>query len=444
MANEADRNEIFKRTDAAGVRQVGLQFTDVLGVAKTVTVPVDLLPDALDGNVLFDGSSIQGFARVEEADMFLNPDPATFAVFPWVSAGPPTARFICDIRRPDNTPYPGCPRTALKRVLAAVGDRGFCLRVAPEVEFFLFDRDERGRATTHTEDQAGYFDLAPVDRGEQVRQDMVGVLEQMGIRVAASHHEVAPGQHEIDLAPQDALMAADQLVTLRTVVREVARQAGLHAAFMPKPVAGINGSGLHLHCQLEREGDNAFFDAGATDSLSSIGRAFLAGLLQHAGGFALVTNPLVNSYKRLVPGYEAPIYIGWSRRSRSPMVRLATDRGQNPRLELRSPDPACNPYLALSAIAAAGLDGIEAGLEPPPPVAHNVHRLRDTERAEIGVRRLPASLDEAIARFRDDGVVQAALGAELSQSLTEAKRIEWDVYRTAVHPWEIDQYLTVY
>ena len=444
MANEAIRNEIFKMADTAGVRQVGLQFTDVLGVAKTVTIPVDLLPDALDGNVLFDGSSIQGFARVEEADMFLSPDPGTFAVLPWTSGGPPTARFICDILRPDGTAYPGCPRTALKHVLRAAAARGYSVRVAPEVEFFLFDRDERGRATTHTEDQAGYFDLAPVDRGEEVRHQMVAVLEQMGIRVSASHHEVAPGQHEIDLAPQDALMAADQVVTLRTVVRELARQAGVHATFMPKPVAGINGSGLHLHCHLESEGDNAFHAPDKPDGLSEAGRAFLAGLIQHASGFSLVTNPLVNSYKRLVPGYEAPIYIAWSRGSRSPMVRLATDRGENQRLEVRSPDAACNPYLALAAIIAAGLDGIGSRMEPPPPAARNLHRMRDAERAELGVQRLPASLDQAIAAFREDRVVQDALGAELAQSLVEAKRIEWDVYRTAVNPWEIDQYLTVY
>ena len=265
-----------------------------------------------------------------------------------------------------------------------------------------------------------------------------------GIRVAASHHEVAPGQHEIDLAAEDALQAADEVMTLRTVVREVARQAGLHATFMPKPVAGINGSGLHLHCYLEEQGENAFYAGDKPEGLSDIGRSFLAGLIEHAAGFSLVTNPLVNSYKRLVPGYEAPIYIAWSRGSRSPMIRLATDGGQHPRLELRSPDPACNPYLALAAMVAAGLDGMEGRHEPPPPAARNLHRMREAERAELGVARLPTSLDEAIARFREDRVVQDAIGAELAQSLVEAKRIEWDVYRTAVHPWEIDQYLTVY
>jgi glutamine synthetase len=437
-------DDIVARARDAGVRQVGLQFTDVLGVAKNVAIPVELLPRALDGEVLFDGSSIEGFARVEEADMFLLPDPATFMILPWPSGPAPTARLICDIRRPDGTPYAGCPRSALKRVLALAHQQGFAVQVAPEVEFFLFERDDQGRASTRTEDQAGYFDLAPIDIGEEVRRDMVAALEQMGIPVEASHHEVSPGQHEIDLGFQDALTAADHLTTLKTVVREVARRAGRHATFMPKPVAGINGSGLHLHCYLTQNGANVFYDPDHPEAVSPLGRHFLAGLIHHAGGFSLVTNPLVNSYKRLVPGYEAPIYVAWSTGYRSPMIRLPQGRGPNTRLELRSPDPSCNPYLALGAAIRAGLDGIEQKWEPPPPVGRNLHRMRESERQELGIDRLPASLEEAIAEFRQDAVMQDALGAHLSQGLIEAKRIEWDVYRTAVHPWELDQYLAVY
>jgi glutamine synthetase len=436
-------DDVVTRAREAGVRQVGLQFTDVLGVTKNVAIPVDLLPRALDGDVLFDGSSIEGFARVEEADMFLLPDPATFVLLPWAS-GAPVARLICDIRRPDGSAYAGCPRTALKRVLDQARQAGFTVQVAPEVEFFLFEHDRQGRATTRTADQAGYFDLSPVDAGEDVRQDIVAVLEQMGMPVEASHHEVSPGQHEIDLGFQDALTAADHLTILKTVVREVARRAGLHATFMPKPVAGINGSGLHLHCFLQHDGHNAFYDPAHPDTVSAVGRHFLAGLIHHARGLSLVTNPLVNSYKRLVPGYEAPIYIAWSSGSRSPMIRLASGRGPLTRLELRSPDPSCNPYMALAAMIRAGLDGLEHKWEPPPPVGRNLHRMRESERQELGIERLPASLEEALAEFRRDPVVQDALGAHLSQGLVDAKRIEWDVYRTMVHPWEIDQYLAVY
>jgi glutamine synthetase len=439
-------DEVLVRAREANVRFVRLQFTDVLGVVKNVAIPVESLPAALAGDIMFDGSSLEGFVRIEEADMYLQPDPATFQVFPWTTGEAVTARLMCDVVNPDGTPFAGCPRSALKRVLDEMRDLGFTVEVAPEIEFFLFERDQDGMPTTRTKDLAGYFDLSPVDEGEDVRREIVLALESMGFQVEASHHEVAPGQHEIDLAPADALTAADHITTLRVVARTVARRLGYHATFMPKPVAGINGSGLHLHhiVRTLHGGENALADPTAEDGLSAFGRQYLAGLIRHAKGFTAVTNPLINSYKRLVPGFEAPIFIAWSSASRSPMVRVVAGRAGRTHLELRSPDPSCNPYLALAATIRAGLDGIRHRLTPPPPVRRNLSRLSEAERRDLGVENLPASLIEALQEFRRDTVVQEALGEYLSHHFLEAKHIEWDVYRTAVHPWEVDQYLTVY
>lgn len=437
-------DEILARAKEANVRFVRLQFTDILGVVKNVAIPVESLPAALAGEIMFDGSSIEGFVRVEESDMYLMPDPSTFAIFPWMAGEAPTARLMCDIINPDGSPFAGCPRGLLKRVLREATSLGAEVMVAPEVEFFLFERDAEGRATTRTNDQAGYFDLSPVDEGEEVRREIVLALEQMGFEIEASHHEVAPGQHEIDLPGADALKMADSIATLRVVVRTVARHHHHHATFMPKPVTGINGSGLHLHQWLAREGANLFYDPKQTGGLSEIGRHYLAGLIKHAKGFTAITNPLVNSYKRLVPGYEAPIYRAWSTANRSPMIRIPAGRGNKTRLELRSPDPACNPYLAMAVTIKAGLDGIQHKLEPPLPVGRNISRMSDAERQDLGIDHLPSSLEEALRELRKSNLIREALGEHLYQRFVEAKYIEWDIYRTEVHRWEVDQYLTVY
>jgi glutamine synthetase len=436
-------DEVLQRAREARVRFVRLQFTDVLGVLKDVAIPVESLPEALAHGVLFDGSSIEGFVRVEESDMMLQPDPATFQIFPWSTADAPTARLLCDVTLPGGAAFPGCPRTALKRVLGEAAARDIAVRVEPEIEFFLFERDASGLPTTRTRDQAGYFDLSPVDEGEDVRRDVVLALEDMAFQVEASHHEVAPGQHEIDLAAADPLACADGIVTFRVVARTVARRRGYHITFMPKPVVGINGSGLHLRQTLTRAGRNLLEPAGGGD-LAPIGSAYLAGILRHAKALSAVTNPLVNSYKRLVPGYEAPEFIAWSRQSRSPMIRVSGGGPDGLGLELRAPDPSCNPYLALAAIIRAGLDGVDQGWDPPPPVRRNVHRMTDSERQALGIDRLPASLREALDALEADPVVREALGEHLTHRLLEAKRIEWDVYRAEVHRWEVDQYLGVY
>jgi glutamine synthetase len=438
--------DVLHHARDARVRFVRLQFTDVLGVVKNVAIPVESLPAALAGDIMFDGSSLEGFVRIEEADMYLLPDPDTFQVFPWTTGEAVTARLMCDVVNPDRTPFAGCPRSALKRVLGDMRELGLTVSVAPEIEFFLFERDANGLPTTRTRDLAGYFDLSPVDEGEDVRREIVLALESMGFQVEASHHEVAPGQHEIDLAEADALTAADHITTLRVVARTVARRLGYHATFMPKPVTGINGSGLHLHQVVRRAdtGADAFVEATAEDGLSPLARHYLAGLIRHAKGLTAVTNPLINSYKRLVPGYEAPIFIAWSSASRSPMIRVPSDRSRGVRLELRSPDPSCNPYLALAATIRAGFDGIRQHLEPPPPVRRNLNRMTETERRDLGIESLPASLLDALNELRRDRVVQEALGEHLCHRFLEAKHIEWDVYRVEVHPWEVDQYLTLY
>ncbi|MBX5467902.1 MAG: type I glutamate--ammonia ligase [Firmicutes bacterium] len=440
----ANKAEIVERAQALNVRFVRLQFTDILGVLKNVAIPVDALPDALDGKVMFDGSSIEGFVRVEEYDLFLDPDPDTFAVFPWKPKEGTTARLMCDIKNPDGSPFPGCPRSALRRVLDEARQMGYEVTIGVEPEFFLFQQDANGQATTRPIDQAGYFDLSPVDLGEDARREMVLTLQQMGFRIDATHHEVAPSQHEIDLAFTDALSAADNIATFRFVVRTIARLHGLHATFMPKPIYGLNGSGLHLFHILWADGKNAFYDARQPQGLSRVALHFIAGLMRHAPAITAVTNPLVNSYKRLVPGYEAPVYIAWSSGNRSPMIRVPAHQGADTRIELRSPDPACNPYLALAVTIKAGLDGVRHRWEAPPPITGNVYRMSESERRQLGIQHLPGSLEEALKCLEQDPVVLAALGPEIAEWYLEAKRIEWDIYRRQVHPWEIEQYLNEY
>jgi len=431
----------LRRAAEEGVRFVSLQFTDILGVVKSVAIPVEQLERALDGDIRFDGSSIEGFVRIEESDMFLRPDPATFAVFPWDAGEGPTARLICDIYNPDGTPFAGCPRLALKRVLMEAEAMGFTVQAGPEAEFFLFPREAGGPATTRTQDQGGYFDLSPVDRGEQARQHMVVALQSMGFAVEASHHENSPGQHEIDFRHADALTTADNIATFRVVVRRIALMYNLHATFMPKPIYGINGSGLHIHQSLFRGKKNCFDSPRGPYQLSDTALQYIAGLMAHARGYTAITNPLVNSYKRLVPGYEAPVYIAWSERNRSPLIRIPAGRGEGTRVELRSPDPSCNPYLALAVIIKAGLDGIRRKLYPPDPFNVNLYQLTPAERVRMGIQSLPGYLGEALEELKRDEVIQEALGEHLLRNFLRAKAIEWEIYRVQVHGWELDQYL---
>lgn len=427
-----------------GVKFIRLQFTDIFGVLKNVSITVEQLDKALNGEMMFDGSSIEGFVRIEESDMYLRPDLATFVVFPWRPRDGAVARLICDIYNADGTPFIGDPRYVLKRVIAQAREMGFTMNVGPEAEFFLFHVDSDGRPTTITHDRAGYFDLTPVDLGEDARRDMVLTLEQMGFEIEASHHEVAPGQHEIDFKYADALDTADKVVTFKFVVRTIAQRHGLHASFMPKPIFGIAGSGMHLNQSLMKNGENAFYDPQAPLQLSDTALYYIGGLMKHARAIAAITNPTVNSYKRLVSGYEAPVYIAWSSRNRSPLIRIPAKRGQSTRIELRSPDPSCNPYLALAVCLAAGLDGIKNRILPPPPCDCNIYEMSAREREERGIGCLPESLKEALDELERDEVIKEALGPHVYSRFMEAKRIEWDRYRVQVHPWEIEEYLTKY
>jgi len=435
--------KVLEAARANQVKFIMLQFTDILGIIKNVAIPVSQLEDALSEGIFFDGSSIEGFVRIEESDMLLKPDPETFAIYPWEKDGHKTARLICDIYTPDGEPFPGCPRAILKKVMSEAAGMGFSMMAGPEPEFFLFEQDEKGQPILKVQDQASYFDLSPVDRGEEARKDMVLALQEMGFEVEASHHEVAPGQHEIDFRYTDCLRTADNIVTFRFVVRHVAAHHHLHATFMPKPVYGINGSGMHIHHSLFRDGSNAFFDPSKKYQLSDVAVWFIGGLLTHSRGITAITNPTVNSYKRLVPGYEAPVYIAWSERNRSPLIRVPAARGEGTRLELRSPDPSCNPYLALALILKAGLDGIRNRILPPDPVHENVYAMAEKERIERGIGVLPGSLKEALSAMKEDPLVAETLGQHVFARFLDAKEMEWDEYRKQVHGWEIERFFTV-
>ena len=439
------RDDILHLVKELNIKFIRLQFADVLGISKNVAIPVQQLEKALDGELMFDGSSIEGFVRIEESDMYLRPDTNTFTVFPWNShAGGGEARLICDIYNPDGTPFAGCPRNTLRRAIKEAETMGYQLNAGPEAEFFLFLKDEEGRATTKTHDRGSYFDLMPVDLGEAARRDMVLTLQEMGFEVEASHHEVAPGQHEIAFKYADALTTADNIATFKLVVRTIALQHNLHATFMPKPIFGIAGSGMHTHQSLFKEGKNSFFDAQDPSQLSMTARYYIGGLLSHVNGFTAITNPLVNSYKRLVPGYEAPVYIAWSEHNRSPLVRIPARRGVGTRVELRNPDPSCNPYLTLAVTLMAGLDGIKNKTLPPAPVNQNIYDMTDAERAEMGIGSLPATLGNALYELSKNEVVRKALGEHIYDRFVEAKTIEWTRYRNQVHQWELDNYLTVF
>lgn len=441
-----NRDEILKIVDEEGVRFLRLQFTDIMGINKNLEVPRSQFEKALDGQMMFDGSSIQGFTRIEESDMLLVPDLDTFQVNPWSSPdGSRVARMICDVYLPGGSPFPGCPRLTLKRQAERAEALGYTMVAGPEAEFFLFHTDDFGKVRLETHDVGGYFDLTPVDQGEQCRRDIVVVLESMGFEVEASHHEVAPGQHEIDFKYADAVATADNVTTFRFVVKRVAQDYGLHATFMPKPIFGVNGSGMHCHQSLlTGDGENAFWDPKAEWELSEVALNYIGGLLDHAGAFVAVTNPLVNSYKRLVPGFEAPINIAWSEKNRSPLVRVPARRGMGTRCELRVPDPACNPYLALAVTLAAGLDGVERKLSAGQPVNKNIFAMSEREKRRLKIKQLPADLSQALDNLEKDKVIKEALGDHIYSHFLAAKRQEWADYISHVHPWEQERYLSEY
>lgn len=438
-----DKESVIKRAREGNVKFIRLQFTDILGVLKSISITMDQLEKALDGELMFDGSSIEGFVRIEESDMYLRPDPNTFLILPWTSRNSPsrTARLICDIFDSQGDPFIGCPRYALKRVLNEAAEAGYTMQVGPEPEFFMFHVDEDGAPTLETNDKASYFDLPPVDKGEEARLDMVETLQSMGFEIEASHHEAAPGQHEIDFKYMDALTTADNIVTFRIVVRTVAQQHGLHATFMPKPIYGIAGSGMHMHISLFKDGENVFYDAEQEDGLSDNCRHFIAGVLEHSQAITAVTNPTVNSYKRLVPGYEAPVYIAWSHRNRSPLVRIPARRGLGTRIEVRNPDPSCNPYLALAVLLKAGLDGMRQKTKPPAPVEQNIYEMDLAARRQHHIESLPENLYEAVNELTQDALIQEALGPHIYPKFVKAKMREWEQYSSQVYDWEIQEYL---
>lgn len=439
-------NDVLKIAKEKKVKFFHLQFTDVVGVVKGITIPGDQLERAFDRGVWFDGSSIQGFARIAESDMYLMPDPSTFRIIPWESEeGAATARMICDVHTPDGDPFPGDPRRVLKRAIEKAEGMGFDYNTGPELEFFLFHFDGNGNPALRPHDQGGYFDYS-TDQAIAVRKEMVAALQALGIIVEASHHEVATGQHEIDFQYADALTAADNSITFKYVLKAVARRHNLHATFMPKPIAGINGSGMHVHQSFyDGSGKNVFADPEDEFGLSTIARQYIAGQLHHARALCAVIAPLVNSYKRLVPGYEAPVYISWARINRSALIRVpkVTDV-QSTRLELRCPDPSCNPYLAFAVMLYAGLDGIEKGMTPPDALEENLYALDETRRQARHVEMLPGSLKEALDCLAEDEVIQDALGTHVYERFVRAKTQEWDEYRLAVSSWEIERYLATH
>jgi glutamine synthetase len=440
----ATAEDVMQGLQRGAVRFLRLQFTDILGAVKNVEVPQSQFDKALAGDIMFDGSSIEGFVRIEESDMILKPDLDTFAIHPWGDPDNRVARLICDVYTADEEPFTGDPRNVLKEQVRAAAELGYQMMAGAEAEFFLFHRTEDGAPTRETHDAGGYFDLGPADLGEVARRDIVNMLVAMGFEVEAAHHEVAQGQHEIDFKYEDVLTTADHLSTFKHVVRNIALRHGLHATFMPKPIFGQNGSGMHTHQSLFRGDENAFYDASRADGLSEVMRWYVGGLLKHARAFCVVTNPLVNSYKRLVPGYEAPVNVAWSHRNRSPMVRVPARREKGTRLELRMPDPAANPYLALAVQLAAGLDGIRNRIEPPEPVDKNIFELTVRERRRYKIQELPRDLGEAVTEFRKSGLMREVLGEHVFDHLLAAKEQEWKEYIAEVHDWEIERYLAAY
>ncbi len=437
------KKKIMDIVKKENVHFLRMQFVDINGTMKNVALPISQLEKALDGQVMFDGSSIDGFARINESDMYLKPDFDTFVILPWRSNdGGAAARLICDVMLPDGSPYVGCPRGALKRTLDDAAKMGYTMNVGTEAEFFLFLRNEDGTPTTTTHDTAGYFSLDPEDEGTNCRREIIETLEAMGFEVEASHHEVAEGQHEVNFKYADALTCADNTVTFKWVVKAVAKKYNLHATFMPKPVFGINGSGMHTNQSLfNKKGENVFFDKKDKNQLSKTAYQYIAGIIKNARGFAAVTNPTVNSYKRLVPGYEAPVYVAWSSSNRSVLCRIPASRGLGTRVEVRCPDPTCNPYLAIAMMLNSGLDGVKNKLTPPKSMDSDLFSMSQAEKDKAGIASLPGNLNEAMEELKKNPIAKDTLGEHIFEKYCENKEAEWDSFRTAVTCWEIDTYL---
>ncbi len=436
------KEDMVKLVKDKNVKFIRMWFTDILGQLKSFSITSEELEGALEEGMGFDGSSIKGYARIDESDMVAKPDPTTFQIVPWRPRDKAVARMFCDVLNPDGTPYKGDPRYALKRNLDRLKERGYTFYVGPELEFFYF-KDHKG---TEVLDEGGYFDHTTLDAAHDMRKETILTLEEMGIKVEYSHHEVAPSQHEIDLRYADALSMADNVMTYRIVVKEVARKYGCHATFMPKPIFGQNGNGMHTHQSLFKGKKNIFYDADDEFYLSDVAKKYIAGLMKHAPEITAITNQWVNSYKRLVPGYEAPVYISWARRNRSALVRVPLykpGKEQATRIEFRSPDPACNPYLAFSVMLAAGLEGIEKEYELPEPVEKDIYRLSEREKMELGITTLPGTLAKAIEFVEDSELVRNALGDHIFNNYITSKKLEWDEYRIKVHPYELERYLSI-
>ena len=439
------KDDIFRMVEEEDVEFIRLQFTDIFGTLKNIAITSSQLEKALDNKCMFDGSSVEGFVRIEESDMYLYPDYDTFEIFPWRPQQGKVARLICDVYTPDGKPFEGDPRWILKKTIKEANEMGYRFDVGPECEFFLFHTDDNGLPTTLSHEKAGYFDLGPNDLGENIRRDMVLTLEEMGFEIEASHHEVAPAQHEIDFKYDEVLKTADNIQTFKMTVKTIAKRHGLYATFMPKPKFGISGSGMHINMSLAtEEGKNIFADENGKIGLSDDAYHFIAGIMKHARGMSAITNPLVNSYKRLVPGYEAPVYIAWSAKNRSPLIRIPASRGNGTRVELRNPDPTANPYLVLALCLAAGLDGIKNKIEVPESVDCNIYEMTPGERRAAGIENMPADLKEAVDCLVADEFLCSVLGEHITTKYVEAKMKEWENYTTRVSQWEIDEYLHKY
>ncbi len=435
------KSDILRMVEEEDVEFIRLQFTDMFGTLKNVAITSSQLEKALDNKCMFDGSSIEGFVRIEESDMYLYPDLDTFVIFPWRPQQGKVARLICDVYNTDGKPFEGDPRYVLKREIEKARQLGYEFNVGPECEFFLFHTDDESRPTTITHENASYFDLGPIDYGENARRDMVLTLEDMGFEIEASHHEVAPAQHEIDFKYDEALTTADNIMTFKLSVKTIAKRHGLHATFMPKPKEGVDGSGMHTNMSLYKDGVNVFYDAEDANGLSKEAYYFIGGLMKHIKAITAIANPLINSYKRLLPGYEAPVYIAWSAKNRSPLIRIPAAREDGTRVELRSPDPSCNPYLLLAVCLAAGLEGIKEKIMPPASVDCNMYTMSQEEMAEKGVEALPADLLSAIEELKKDKFIQEVLGSHVTEKFIESKTKEWESYISQVTAWELDTYL---
>jgi glutamine synthetase len=440
MLETKTKKDVSKVVKEKNVSFIQFWFTDVLGVQKIFSITPSELEEGLEEGMGFDGSSIAGFCRIEESDMIAMPDPTTFQIIPWRPSDRPVARMICDIQNPNGTPYEGDPRYVLKRTLKKIKDQGYTFYVGPELEYFYFASDKCPEFL----DMGGYFDGLPVDRATDLRRQTIFALQEMGIRVEYSHHEVAPSQHEIDLRYDEALAMADKVMTYRTAVKEIARQNGVYATFMPKPVFGQNGSGMHTHQSLFKGSKNCFFDGRDKYNLSKVAKHYIAGIMAHAPEITAICNQWVNSYKRLVPGYEAPVYVSWARRNRSAMVRVPMykpGKEKATRMEYRSPDPACNPYLAFAVMLAAGMRGVEKAYPLPEPVEEDIFEMDEKARAKAGITSLPGSLFEALAAVQESKLVRDTLGEHIFDKFVENKKVEWDRFRTHVSQFEIDRYL---